>query len=193
MTAPRLTAALAFLAALAVTAAAAPVGYALQADKSVVAFETDYGDQGLTIRGRMPVLSADLSIDFDQVSNSHVAVAVDAAHATTSNPLATAAMTGPSVLDTAAHPTIAFESTSVRRAGDGAEITGNLTLRGVTRPVTLNAVIYRQKGTAPGDRSNLSILLTGAISRSAFGASGFAGQVGDEVRLKILARITRGG
>ncbi|MCX7889821.1 MAG: YceI family protein [Rhodobacteraceae bacterium] len=191
MTPRRLTAALAALVAFSLTAAAAPVSYALQADRSVVAFETDYGDQGLKIRGRMPVLKADLVLDFDAVANSSVTVSVDAAGSTTSNPLATEAMLGRTVLDTRAYPTIDFQSTGVRRNGDGAKVTGNLTVRGVTRPVTFDAVIYRQKGTEAGDRSNLSILLTGAISRSAFGASGFADLVGDEVRLRILARITR--
>lgn len=173
--------------------AAAPAHYLLEPEKSVVAFETDFGGGAARITGKMPVLAADLTIDFDRVAASHVAVTLDAAHADTSNPLATEAMMGAKVLDTAEFPQITFESTAVRAAGDGASVTGNLTIRGVTRPVTLDARIYRQKGTAEGDRSSLSILLTGTVSRSAFGASGFPDMVGDDVRLKILARIRRDG
>jgi polyisoprenoid-binding protein YceI len=173
-------------------AVAEPIAYLLQADRSTVAFETDY-EGGFLIKGKMPVTTADLVIDFDRVANSRVDVTVSAAKATTSNPLATEAMIGKSVLAVRQFPTITFKSTKVRAAGTGAEVSGTLTIRGVARPVTLTAQIYRQKGSAEGDRTNLSILLTGAVSRSAFGATGFPNLVGDEVRLKILARITQAG
>ena len=169
--------------------AAEPAHYLLEPDKSVVAFETDFGGGAALITGRMPVLAADLTIDFTQVAASHVNVTLDVAHASTSNPLATEAMMGARVLDIAHFPQITFSSTSIRPAGEGAAIAGNLTIRGVT----LAAQIYRQKGTAEGDRNALSILLTGTVSRSAFGASGFPDMVGDDVRLKILARIRRDG
>ena len=173
--------------------AAEPAHYLLEPDKSVVAFETDFGGGAALITGRMPVLAADLTIDFTQVAASHVNVTLDVAHASTSNPLATEAMMGARVLDISHFPQITFSSTSIRPAGEGAAIAGNLTIRGVTLPVTLAAQIYRQKGTAEGDRNALSILLTGTVSRSAFGASGFPDMVGDDVRLKILARIRRDG
>ncbi len=64
-----------------------------------------------------------------------------------------------------------------------------VTIRGVTKPLTLNAVFYRQKGSAPKDLSKLSILLTGSISRAAFGATGYPKLVGDRIDLRILARI----
>jgi polyisoprenoid-binding protein YceI len=181
----------ALLAAFAASALAAPVPYTLQADKSVVGFETDFTG-GILITGKMPVASAELSIDFNSVAASTFDVTVNAAKAWTSNPLATEAMTGKSVLAVRDFPTIHFASTKIRPKGKGAEVTGNMTIRGVTRPVTMTAQIYRQKGTAEGDRTNLSILLTGSISRKAFGAEGFPEMVGDEVRLKILARITKG-
>ena len=57
--------------------------------------------------------------------------------------------------------------------------------------MTLAASIYRQQGSADGDLSHLTIRLTGAVQRSAFGATGWNDMVGDEVRLDILARIAR--
>jgi polyisoprenoid-binding protein YceI len=181
----------ALLGALAAPALAAPVPYTLQADKSVVGFETDFTG-GIKITGKMPVAEADLRIDFDSVAASRFDVTVTAAKASTSNPLATQAMTGAKVLNVADFPTIHFASTKIRAKGAGAEVTGNMTIRGVTKPVTMSAQIYRQKGTTAGDRTNLSILLVGSISRKSFGAAGFPDMVGDEVRLKILARITKG-
>lgn len=172
---------------------AQPATYRLQPEKSVVAFETDYGPGGLKISGRMPVATAALHLDFARVAASTVSVDVNAAGAVTSNPLATEAMNGAKVLDVATYPVIHFESTAIRADGDTATVTGNITIRGITRPMTMIARFYRQQGTAAGDMRNLSILLTGAVSRAAFGAAGFPDLVGDQVRLKILARITLDG
>ena len=61
----------------------------------------------------------------------------------------------------------------------------------MTRPATLQARIYRQDGFKPGDYSHLSILLTGTVNRSDFGATGWSDMVGDQVRLRILARIAQ--
>ena len=64
-------------------------------------------------------------------------------------------------------------------------------MRGITRAVTLDAGLYRQRGTQPGDRDNLTVLLTGSVSRSAFGATGYAGLVGDLIGIRIVARIAK--
>jgi polyisoprenoid-binding protein YceI len=170
-------------------AVAAPADYVLEADKSSVGFETDFGPDRIT--GRMPVTRADLTLDFDDVAATRVAVTLDAARAEASFPFAAQAMRGPRVLDVAAWPEITFASTDVRRDGDGARIDGNITIRGVTRPITLDARIYRQQGTIEGDRSQLTVRLTGRVNRSDFGATGWNDMVGDEVRLDILARIRR--
>lgn len=179
---------LALVFALAATApAAAPLRYGLDTRASEVAFEVDMGQSPL--RGRMPVAAADLILDFDRAAGSRVRVILDAAGARMAFPFATEAMQGPAGLHTAAHPAIRFESTRITAEGEGARVEGRLTVRGITRPVILHARIYRPKGTAPGERRQLSIRLTGRLSRAAFGASGFSDLVGDEVRLDILARI----
>ncbi|MDI3335313.1 YceI family protein [Defluviimonas aestuarii] len=170
---------------------AAALTYVLDREGSAVGFETDFGQT--PIRGRMPVTSADLSLDFDRAAASHVEVTLNADAARASFPFATQAMKGGSVLDTGRYPEIHFESTRVRPTDTGAAVTGLLTIRGVTREITLDARLYRPEGTEVGHRENLSILLTGKVSRSDFGATGFADMVGDEVRLKILARIRRAG
>jgi polyisoprenoid-binding protein YceI len=168
---------------------AAPADYVLEPDRSTVGFETDFGPDRIT--GRFPVTRADLTLDFDRVANSTVAVTLDVTRAEASFPFAAQALKGPKVLDAANHPSITFASTAVRRAGDGARVDGILTIRGVSRPVTLDAVIWRQQGYVEGDLSHLTVRLTGAVRRSAFGATGWADMVGDEVRLDILARIRR--
>lgn len=189
---PRLPPFAAFLAAhlaLATAAHAAPVPYALQADASTVGFETDFGPDHIT--GAMPVKSARLILDFDHVTNSTIDVTLDTAHANASFPFAAQAMKGPKVLDAATFPEMTFRSSAITRDGNGARVDGDLTIRGLTRPVTLSAMIYRQQGTESGDLSHLTVLLKGSLNRSDYGATGWSDMVGDQVRLTITARIAK--
>lgn len=183
----RLTLALLMMLALAPPAAAAPRTYVLEPEESSVGFETDFGPDRIT--GTFAVTRADLTVDFDKVANTKIAVTLNTTKATASFPFAAQAMRGPKVLDSATWPEITFVSSAVHRAGDGATVDGALTIRGVTRPVTLNAAIYRQQGSADGDLSQLTVRLTGTINRSDYGAVGWNDMVGDQVRLDILARI----
>ena len=73
------------------------------------------------------------------------------------------------------------------RVGDMED--SSLIVRGVSRPMTFVAEIFRQRGTEENDLTRLAILLTGALNRSDFGASGWNDLAGDQVRLRILARI----
>lgn len=174
---------------------AAPVSYDLQPASSTVAFEADFGGQKIT--GTIPIEGADLVLDFDRLSNCTIAVQLDAANAGASFPFAAEALKGKTVLDTARHPRMSFTSISVSANGatpaDGATVKGNLTLRGVTRPVTLQASIFRQQGSADGDLTRLTVRLSGQINRSDFGATGFADMVSDRVLITITARIQQGG
>jgi polyisoprenoid-binding protein YceI len=169
-------------------AAAGPRVYAVVAGESEVGFAWDFGED--EIRGIMPLARADLAIDFDDLGASTVDVAVDVRGAEAGFPFATQGMQGPTVLDAANFPLIEFRSDDVRRTGEGtAEIRGAITVRGVTQPMVFRAEIYRARGSAEGDLSELVVLLTGSLSRAAFGADGWADLAGDEVRLRILAAL----
>lgn len=163
--------------------------YRLDVARSTVAFTYTIGDA--VNKGQMPVKSADMRLDLDAVPASRVDVVLDASQARAGFFLATQALRDANVLDTATHPEIRFRSTRITGDLSGATITGDLTVRGITRAVTLDAGLYRQRGTQPGDRDNLTVLLTGSVSRSAFGATGYAGLVGDRIGIRILARITK--
>jgi polyisoprenoid-binding protein YceI len=171
---------------------AAPRAYGVVAGESEVRFAWDFGTD--EVAGRMPVARADLVIDFDDLAQSSVDVAVDVAGAEAGFPFATQGMLGPTVLDAARWPLIEFASDDVRRTGPGtAEIRGEITVRGVTRPMVFQAEIYRAQGSAEGDLSRLVVLLTGAVKRSEFGADGWADLAGDEVRLRIMAALEARG
>ncbi len=169
--------------------AAAPVDYTLDAAGSRVQYRVPMG--GNEIFGTMPVQSARIALDFEMASNSRVSVTLNAAGATASFPFAAQALKGATVLNTAQHPRVTFETTRFRANGNNAEVDGNITIRGVTRPITLRGGLFRERGQSTGDRSELLVRLTGAVNRSDFGASGYADAVGDKVELEILAKILR--
>jgi polyisoprenoid-binding protein YceI len=189
----RRSALIVLMAALIQTSAAraAAIDYALDPSASTVAFETNFGPDLIT--GSIPLELADLTLDFDNVKNCTVDVVLDVRNAKASFPFAAQALKGPKVLDAKAHPRMIFESTSVKRAGDAADVIGNLTIRGVTRTTTLRAEIFRPKGSAADDFDHLTVRLTGRVNRSDFGATGWADMVGDEVRIIITARIDAEG
>ena len=168
-------------------AAAAPRSYALDPSQSRVEFT--YTLSGKDDTGTMPITRADLVIDFDNVSASTAQVTLNAAGAKPGYFFATDALKSSSVLDTADYPQITFVSRQVTSRPGGARIEGNVTVRGVTRPMVLDAKIYRRQGSEAGDISRLTVMLTGEIARSQFGATGYPDLVADTVELRIIARL----
>lgn len=168
---------------------AAPVRYDLERDRSSVAFSVDFGPDRIT--GTLPVKRTEILLDFDAPPNSRVSVTLDTRGAQASFPFATQALRGPKVLASDSFPELVFATTELRADGRRARVAGDLTIRGVTRPVTLDAQIFRQQGAASGDLSRLAVHLSGEVQRSAFGADGWPDMVGDRVTLDIRVRIRR--
>ncbi|WP_420584211.1 YceI family protein [Ruegeria sp.] len=187
---------LAGLAALPLTrpAHASYTVYELVPNGTSVDFTFDLS--GLAQSGTMPIEAADIQIDLNDLTNSRVSVTLNASEARTKLPFARRAMLGDTVLNVAQFPTIQFVSTQVElgeggRISRGAKITGDLTLRGVTQPITLEADLFRPPGSAADNLDDLSIHLIGALNRHDFGASGYADLVQDIVGLDIRAEIKR--
>lgn len=83
-----------------------------------------------------------------------------------------------------------FVSTNVAVDGQSATITGNLTLNGVTKPVTLAAKFYGA-GMGMGNKENVGFTATGAIKRSEFGMKFLVPMVSDDVKLEIVAAFVK--
>lgn len=87
-----------------------------------------------------------------------------------------------------------FSSTSVVSAGaQKAKVTGNFTLNGITKPVTLDVEFYGAGKTPPqmGGKDGLGFTATGVINRSDFGLGYGVPIVSDAVTLKIAAGFTK--
>ncbi|HWX27112.1 MAG TPA: YceI family protein [Steroidobacteraceae bacterium] len=92
--------------------------------------------------------------------------------------------------DTAKFPTATFKSTKVvkRAAADHLDVTGDLSLHGVTKPVTLDVTVVKI-GINP--RTNVPTVgfdATTTLKRSDFGLGKYVPQVGDEVEMHIIVQ-----
>jgi len=118
-----------------------------------------------------------------------VSVTIDVPSARTNVPFVTDILKSPDVLHAKAHPKATFRSTRITGSGNNAKIDGMLTLKGITKPATLNAKLFRPKGTAANDKSNLIFKITGQIDRRAFNADAYAKEVGPKIDLNITAYV----
>ena len=85
-----------------------------------------------------------------------------------------------------------FVSTQVRRTGElQAAITGNLTLNGVTRPVTIGAEFTGAGDNPMNKKATVGFTGTTTINRSEFGIDFGIPMVGDEVKLAITAAFEK--
>lgn len=117
-----------------------------------------------------------------KVASSKVDVTVDATSVTHLNKRVKKFLHGPDLLDVARYPSISFRSRSVRRTGDdSAEVRGDLTIRGVTQPITMTVRL------APGgqDDGGIAFNASGTFKRSRFGLTIGLGLVSDEVGFNI--------
>ena len=120
-----------------------------------------------TTRGRFHALRGHLHIDEQHPANSWVAASVEAASIDTHNKLRDAHLRSAAFFAVKQYPTITFQSTHVEHVGgQGYKVIGNLSMHGVTKPITFD-VEYRGQSTLMGARTGLIAKAT--INRNDFG------------------------
>ncbi len=83
-------------------------------------------------------------------------------------------------------PTIAFKSTSVKAAGKGKlKVTGDLTIKGTTKPVVLDVTINKTGVQPLAKREAAGFSATATVKRTDFGLGLYAPNVSDQVKLSI--------
>ena len=99
-----------------------------------------------TTKGRFNAFRGQLSLDEQNPANSWVEAEVDATSIDTHNRLRDAHLRSAAFFDVKKYPTMVFESTNVEHvSGKDYKVTGNLTLHGVTKPVTLDVTYHGQR------------------------------------------------
>ena len=110
-----------------------------------------------TVRATLDVAEASIDFDPEHPERSSVEARIDAASVDSGVEQRDAHLRSPDFLDAEQHPFITFRSTTIEPRGDDYLVHGDLTIRGVTRPVTLDA---RIAGVVPdmrgGDRASFT-------------------------------------
>jgi polyisoprenoid-binding protein YceI len=139
------------------------------------------------VHGRFGNIGGTIVMNDADVTKSTVNITIDVNTVDTGVAPRDNDLKGPNIFDVAQFPTATFVSTSVAKSGAGLTVTGNLTLHGVTKPVTL--AVEGPTGPVPGmdKKPHEGFSATTTISRTAFGiAAKFPSAVlGDEVQLTI--------
>lgn len=177
----------AVLALTAAPAMAAPVAYTIDPSHTQTTFMVDrFGYT--TVFGAFTTASGSIWIDQANPAASRVEAQVTTASLYAGDATREEHVKGPRWLNGAASPTIDFKSTKVVTTGaDTADVTGDLTLNGVTKSVTFK-VKLNKIGTAPGSgKPSAGFTITGSVHRRDFnvGAAVPAGLIGEDVQIRI--------
>jgi polyisoprenoid-binding protein YceI len=144
--------------------------------------------------GSFGKVTGTLQFDAKEPAKSSVTVDVDADSLYTPSSRLNDDLKSADVFDVAAFPTATFTSTAIKKTGaNTGDITGNLTLHGVTKPVTLHATFFGAKQSMSGAGYRLGFGATGRLKRSDFGltAMRWAPMVADDIDLMIEAEFVQ--
>lgn len=154
---------LAMLLALALPFAASAADYTVQPAGSTLGFSDTF--QGETFNGHFGRWTAAISYDAANLTSSKFDVDVDLASAKTGDSDRDGALPGADFFDVAKFPKAHFVTTGFRQSGAQVIADGQLTLRGVTRPVSLQ-VMFKPQG------NGATLDVAGTVKRLDFGVGG---------------------
>jgi polyisoprenoid-binding protein YceI len=148
----------------------------------------------MTVRGHFTELTVDGHLDPDHPEATSFEVTVRTASIRTHNDIRDNDLRSSNFLEVDKYPTITFKSTKIERSGqDRYAVTGDLTIKGITRPVTLVGAVYGEFND-PRMGHRIAYSGEGKIDRREFGLT-FSPMldgkfvVGNEVQLMIEGEI----
>lgn len=133
------------------------------------------------------------TIVFDrEAKTGSVDVTIDTKSVDTGYPLFNEHIQGEDFLDTAKYPTATFKSTKVKFKGDKpVSAEGELTLKGVTKPVTLKIESFQQMPHPMLKKDAIGANATTTVKRSDFNMGKYAPNVGDDVTIDIAVEAIK--
>lgn len=156
--------------------------YRIQPESSQVGFCV--GSKLSQITGRFRDFRGGMALPGRNSGNGQTLVLIRADSLETGNTLIENMIKGESFFDTEHYPEVLFVSNGFRWKGaDAAVLTGNLTIRGITRPVTFDVTLTPVKTVKSGSTNRILVKATTTINRSDFGMESLDSMVDHDVKL----------
>jgi polyisoprenoid-binding protein YceI len=181
----RKTLLVAALFAFAGSAFAAPVTYKIDPNHTnVLASWSHFGFSNPTLN--FGQADGTIVYDADKVSASSVQVTLPLTGLSALADQFYDHLTSADWFDAAKYPSATFKSTKVEAAGEGKlKVTGDLTVKGVTKPVVLDVKLNKAGVQPLAKREAVGFDATATVKRSEFGLGNYVPNVSDEVSLRI--------
>ena len=131
-------------------------------------------------------ISGDFQFDAADITKSSISVTLPLDGLHTGVPKLDEHLKSADFFEAAKYPDITFKSTKVEKTGaNGLKIVGDLTIHGVTKPVTLNAKINKIGENPMMKKASAGFDATTTIKRSEFGVDKYVPNVSDEIPVRI--------
>jgi polyisoprenoid-binding protein YceI len=146
-----------------------------------------------TVRGSLSGITGTLVWDDKDPTKSSVDVSIPSTSITTNNEARDKHLKSPDFFDVEKYPTLTFKSTSVKSVGGQLEVTGDLTLTGITKSVTLTVDGPTAPVKGQGGKLVIGLSATGMLKRTDFnfGPKFPAAAIGDDIKFTIDAEAGR--
>jgi polyisoprenoid-binding protein YceI len=147
------------------------------------------------VRGQFDKTTGTVTLDDTDVTKSSVEATIDARTINTRDAKRDEHLRSADFFDVANNPSITFKSTKVEKAGEGKlKVSGNLTMRGVTKPVVLDVEMPAAKVKDPWGNTRTGFSATTKVNRQDYGlkwnkAVEAGPVVGDEVKIELEGEL----
>jgi polyisoprenoid-binding protein YceI len=165
--------------------------YRLDPDHATILFKIDHLGFSQLV-GRFDRFDATLDFDPQAPESAKLVVTIDPASINLGLPAFEQELRGSGWLDVERYPLARFESRGIAITGDDTgTIAGDLTLHGVSAPVTMDVTFNGGGSNLLTGAYTLGFAAQGSVLRSTFGLGALAPAIGDAVILEIHAEFAR--
>lgn len=178
------------VASVATLSLAKPVAYQIDPTHSATVFSWSHFGFS-TPSANFSDIQGTINVDNEKPANSSVNVNIPVSSINTNVKALDDHIKGAEFFDAAKYPNITFKSTKVQALGKNKyKITGDLTVKGVTKPVVLDAVLNKQAVHPMTKLQTVGFNATTSFNRSAFNVGAYVPNVGDKITVNITTEAS---
>ncbi|AUX87739.1 YceI family protein [Acinetobacter tandoii] len=178
------------VASVATFSMAKPVAYQIDPTHTATVFSWSHFGFS-TPSANFSNIQGTINVDNEKPANSSVNVTIPLSSLNTNVAALDEHLKKAEFFDAINYPNITFKSTKVESLGNNQyKITGNLTVKDVTKPVVLDAVMNKQGEHPMTKLQSIGFNATTSFDRSAFGVGAYVPNVGDKITVNITTEAS---